>query len=90
MLVVMIATAVCLHCSFCEWELCEHEVVVSPSRFDRMLYYQYDRAWKNDLYLLSKPGGNRDKATLFGITVPALLIGGALVVLWLERASTDP
>ncbi|HJN12215.1 MAG TPA: hypothetical protein QF564_26265 [Pirellulaceae bacterium] len=88
MLVVMIATAVCLHCTFCEWDLCKHEAIVSESRSGRVLFYHYDRAWNNDHYLLSKSTASRDDALLYGLGVPLLLFGAAMVVIRLEGGST--
>jgi hypothetical protein len=90
MLAVMIATAVSLHCAFCEWDLGKHEAIVSESRSGRVLYYHYDRAWDSDFYLLSKSTASRDDAMLYGLSVPLLLFGVAAVVIRLENGSGTP
>jgi hypothetical protein len=87
MLVVMIATAVCLHFTFCEWDMCKHERIVSDSRCDRVLYYHYDRAWNNDLFLLSKSPDTREEAMLYGMGMPLVLLGIAAAVIHIERGS---
>ena len=87
MLVVMIVAAVWLHFSYCEWEACKHEAIVSESRADRVLYYHYDRAG-HDYFLLSKSAASRADATLYGIWVPLLVLGACVAVIRLEFGST--
>lgn len=88
MLIVMVATALSLHCSFCEWDACKHEPIVSGSRSDRVLFYHYDRAG-HDYYLLSKSAASYDDALLYGVWVPLLVMGACVVVFRLECGSAS-
>ncbi len=87
MLVVMVITALCLHCSFCQWDLCEHEPLAAGAHANRVLYYRYDRSWNSDFYLLSRGTASRDDAMLYGVGVPLLVCGAAVVVLRHESGS---
>jgi hypothetical protein len=89
--VLLIGAAIGFHFMYCEWEVCDHEPIVSRSHFDRMLFYRYNRAYHRDIFLLSKPGEDREEAQFYGLLLPGVLIGGALLVFKLTAyADSDP
>lgn len=76
--IILIAAALFLHFSYCEWDFCDHEPIVSPSRMNRVIFCEPSVSY--DVYLLAKSPDGCDEAQLWGLLVPVLFFGGACVV----------
>ena len=79
---IFIGVAVCLHFSHCEWEFPEDSRSIGPSQYERTIYYgnssSHQRSGR-DILLLAKSAEDTQGATLFGVALPGLLVGGAFL-----------
>lgn len=77
-LFVMVVTSIGAHVTLCEWDVCKHEPIVPPSRGRRMIFYESRGPRSYDVYLLSRPGFDREEATLYGVYLPLMVLGAAV------------
>lgn len=85
--VIFVAVGVCLHFTYCEWELSNDRAPAVASQSDRVIFYRYQDGFTRrrmlpvrQVTLLAKSSHDKQDATTYGVALPGLLIGGALLV----------
>ena len=91
--IVLVAVGVGLHFAYCEWEISDAYDYQGVEANDRVLFAHHRRDFEprrglpNHLVLFSRPAADRQDAMLYGVLIPGLAIGGALLI-W--RAQKEP
>lgn len=83
--VLLVAAAVGLHFSYCEWEMCKHQRILDDDLSRRAISVHPDPD-SFDVFLLAKSADEYNEAATYGLYVPVLFIIAAIVVARLESS----
>ena len=83
---ILVAAAVGLHLGFCEWDVRKSPRGVSQAQHERTIYFRYSAS--RSVYLLAKTAEGKQDATLFGVLLPGMLVGGAALIGHVQRSES--
>ena len=75
---ILVVVALGLHFVHCEWDYRRNLRDVSQAENRRTIYCRYSPS--RSVLLLAKPSQDRQEATLYGVVLPGLLVGGACAI----------
>ncbi len=84
--VLLLSVGISLHFMYCEWDFPADLCQVSQSQNTRTIFFRratfHRRSpYKGNVFLLARESSNREEAQFHGVLLPALLIGGAAMLL---------
>ena len=88
--VVMIAVGVGFHVHYCEWQISDSLEFKGDYGNARVIFahhrtgYESRRTLPNHVILLARPGVDKKDAPYYGLLIPGLFIGFALLMLRME------
>ena len=85
---ILVVVALGLHFVHCEWDYRRRLRDVSQADNRRTIYCQYSPG--HSVLLLSKSPEGKQDATLYGVALPGLLVGGACAIAYFQHDPRDP
>lgn len=82
---ILVVVALGLHFFHCEWDCRRKTANVSQAENERTIYFDYSRHHRNSVRLLAKESQDKQEATLYGVALPGLLVGGAFVIAYFQH-----
>jgi hypothetical protein len=77
----LVIAAIGLHFLYCEWHYFRDSTEASTEQNLQAIYYYYSGPPnRHSLFLLPRPSETREDAQLFGVVLPGVLVGAAIVV----------
>ena len=83
---ILVLAAIGLHLNFCEWDVRKSPRGVSQSQHERTIYFHYSVS--RSVFLLAKTTEGKQDATLFGVLLPGMLVGGAALIGHVQRSES--
>jgi len=77
----LVIAAIGLHFLYCEWHYFDYPDKPSTEQNLRAIYYYYSgKHWRYSLLLMPRASETREDAQLYGVVLPGVLVGIAIVV----------
>jgi hypothetical protein len=80
---ILVVVALGLHLFHCEWDCRRNVRDVSQAEHKRTIYFRYSPS--RSVLLLAKASEDKQEATLYGVLVPGLLVGGACLIAYCQN-----
>ena len=78
---LLVIAAIGLHFLYCEWHYFDDPDKPSAEQNRRAVYYTYSGdPWRYSLLLMPRASETREDAQLYGVVLPGVLVGIAIVV----------
>jgi len=81
---ILVVVALGLHFFHCEWDCRRNVRDISQAENNRTIYFDYSRHHRA-VRLLAKESQDKQEATLYGVALPGLLVGGAFVIAYFQH-----
>jgi len=91
--IALVVLGVGFHFFYCEWAISDAIKYDGPTAYDRVIFAHHRRGFEprrglpNHMVLFARSDADREDAMLYGLLLPGLAIGGALLI-W--RAQKEP